>query len=59
MGIPEQTIKQGVALAEGATVYGVEFTDMSRDELIAIAAIGWDAYTREMDKEQEFVEARR
>lgn len=37
-------------LAKDATLYGVVFEDMSRDELIAAAAMGWKAYSDGLKK---------
>lgn len=41
--LPESFINEGLKLAEGATIMGKKFSDMTRDELIAAAAHGWTA----------------
>lgn len=43
-------IDRGTKLAEGALCYGVHLQEMTREELIAIAAIGWKAYTEKLDE---------
>lgn len=40
--LPDGWVKDGLALARGAHVFGVPFEEMSRDDLIAAAAHGWN-----------------
>lgn len=42
--ISEETLERGLKLAEGSTIYGIEFKDLTRDQLIALAALGWSLY---------------
>jgi hypothetical protein len=39
--MPKKFLESGLAQSKGATLFGVEFTDMTRDELIAAAVRGW------------------
>jgi hypothetical protein len=41
--LPEGWVKSGLAHAEGARIFGRLLTDLTRDELIAVAAQGWHA----------------
>jgi hypothetical protein len=41
MNLPESFVVSGLKLSEGATIMGIKFADMTRDELIAVAAHGW------------------
>lgn len=45
-GIPRMALERGTKLSEGMTVYGKLLTDMTKEELIAVAALGWDAEKR-------------
>ena len=44
--LPLQLIERGLALADGCTFRGVPLADLSRDELMAVVAIGFDAQRR-------------
>jgi hypothetical protein len=48
--IPDSVFEQGRTLAKSATFYGVPLGDFTRDELIAIAAIGWVEYTEALQR---------
>jgi len=50
--LPKSFIDEGLKLSEGATVFGVKFAEMSREELIAVAAHGWTEEAK-MRKELE------
>ncbi len=41
MNLPESFVTTGLKLSEGATIMGIKFSNMTRDELIAVAAHGW------------------
>jgi hypothetical protein len=41
--IPEQFLREGMILGEGTRIFGVELSELSREELIAVAAQGWNA----------------
>lgn len=45
MALNKSLIDRGTALAKGATCYGVQLEDMTREELLAVAALGWKSYT--------------
>lgn len=45
--LPDHIVRKGLALAKGATIYGVEMNKMSHNELVAVAALGWNAFSRE------------
>lgn len=41
--LPEEFVKRGLELAAGALLFSKPFDEMTRDELIASAAQGWNA----------------
>jgi len=45
--LDEYTLKKGLEVAKGGSAYGVKFDDMNKDELKAMAALGWLAFTKE------------
>jgi len=45
--LSDEIVKRGLDLAKGSTVFGKSFFDLSRDDLIAIAAIGWYEYNKQ------------
>jgi hypothetical protein len=45
--LSDEIVKRGLDLAKGSTVFGKSFFDLSREELIAIAAIGWYEYNKQ------------
>lgn len=49
-------MEHGLKLAKGAMLFGKEFNDMTRDELIAAAAQGWLA---EREQRERVAELRR
>jgi hypothetical protein len=46
MNLPETFVADGLKLAEGLLLFGKRLEEMSRDELIASAAQGWEAERR-------------
>ncbi|HEX6827303.1 MAG TPA: hypothetical protein VF077_13370 [Nitrospiraceae bacterium] len=48
--LPEKFLKDGLELAENSRLFGMLFSDMTREELIASAAQGWK---RENDARKE------
>lgn len=42
MKLPKDFVEEGLKMAEGASLFGVMFTDLDRDELLATAAQGWE-----------------
>lgn len=50
--LPDPFIRDGLRLAEGATLFGILLSDLSRDELIAAAAKGWDAFRKEIERKK-------
>lgn len=42
--LPEKFLADGIALAEDASIFGVKLSELSRDELLAVAAKGWKAH---------------
>ena len=44
----ESTKQRGLALAAGSTLYGKPMEDMTREELLATAALGWNAYKEQL-----------
>lgn len=47
--LPEKFLTEGTALAEDASIFGVRLSDLSRDELLAVAAQGWKAHQKLLD----------
>jgi hypothetical protein len=43
---PRDFIQQGMEIAHGATIYGVPFDELTREEAIALCARGWKEVTR-------------
>jgi hypothetical protein len=41
--LPEHFVNEGLKLAKGAMIFGVPLEELSRDELLAVAAQGWKA----------------
>ena len=41
--LPESFVNDGLKLANEATIMGKKFSDMTRDELVAVAVHGWIA----------------
>ena len=48
----EHIKERGLELAKGAQLYGQALEEMTRDELLAAAALGWNQY-RELLQERE------
>lgn len=46
--LPADFVAEGLRLAKGGSLYGVPFEDLSRDELIAAAAMGWKAHNDQL-----------
>lgn len=42
--LPNDFVEKGLELAKGLTLFGMRFEQLSRDELIAAAAHGWEAF---------------
>lgn len=47
MKLPGKFVEDGLKLAEGCRLFGLSFDELTRDELIAAAAHGWD-YARKV-----------
>ena len=58
MNLTERFVKEGLELAKGCTLYGVYFDQMTREELIAAAAQGWNEERRQRENYAETAEAR-
>ncbi len=43
MRLPANFVKTGLSLAEGARIFGVPLSELTRDELLAVAAQAWKA----------------
>lgn len=50
MKLPEFFVAEGAEMAEGCAIFGVLLQDMTREELLAVAAQGWNAYTKSMEQ---------
>lgn len=44
MTLPAKWLEEGAAIARQSTFLGKQFDEFSRDELTAIAALGWSKY---------------
>lgn len=49
MRLPEKFVETGLALADGASIFGVPLHELTHDELLAVAAQGWEAEQRARD----------
>lgn len=49
MPIPKTALKRGLELSEGASIFGVQFSELTREELIAVAALGWFKKAKESE----------
>lgn len=43
--LPENYVNEGLVLAESAKFMGLSLNTLSKEELIAVAAYGWKAYS--------------
>lgn len=48
--LPREFVDEGVKLAETCTLFGIHLTELSKDELLAAAAKGWNAYNKQLDQ---------
>jgi len=48
--LPDGFVQEGLKIAKGAVIFGVRLDDLSRDELLASAAHGWEAYRRQLEQ---------
>jgi len=48
MSLPPDLIERGLKLARGANFMGERIEDLTREELMAIAALGWQAYSNQI-----------
>lgn len=46
--LPAEMVEEGTKLAQGQRFLDVPLVDLTREEAIAVAAIGWDAYRRQL-----------
>jgi hypothetical protein len=53
MKLPTEFVEEGLALAARATIFGVPFADLSRDEAVAAAALGWMAERKSCEQARE------
>ncbi len=44
MSLDKALVSEGLNLAKGSSFYGESLEDMTREELIAVAALGWSAH---------------
>lgn len=42
--LPDGLLEEGLELSRGAVVFGVNLDDMSKEQLKAVAALGWRAF---------------
>lgn len=49
--LPDSFLSKGLALADGAIIFGVPLKELSRQDLIAVAAQGWKAYTDKLNEQ--------
>lgn len=53
MKLPEHVVAEGLDLAKSATYYGIPLGDLSRDELLAVAALAFKSYHEAMRRRSE------
>lgn len=51
--LPISVVEKGLALAEGSTLFGVLITELTRDELVAMTAMGWH---REAETQKKYAD---
>ena len=56
--LPDNFVESGLTLVKGASLYGVRFEDMTREELLAAAAHGWNEQRKAQKELAETAEAR-
>lgn len=44
--LPDSFVAEGLELAKGSCIFAVPFGELSREELLAVAAKGWEAESR-------------
>lgn len=47
--LPDAFVQEHLAKAKGMTFFGHRFEDLTRDELIAAAVVGFESYTRAVE----------
>lgn len=58
MSLPKSFVERGLELAKGSKLFDTYFDEMTRDELIAAAAHGWNEERKQREALAETVEAR-
>ena len=48
--LPEDILEDGLEIAKGAMIFGVAIDKMTINELKAVAALGWKAYSDQIMK---------
>ena len=56
--LPDDFVEKGLELAKGSMLFGVNFDDMTRNELIAAAAHGWNEERKQRENYAETATAR-
>jgi len=54
MALDKDIVKKGLVIAEGSTIYGELMEDLTREELLAVAALGWKAYKDSLNNGRAF-----
>jgi hypothetical protein len=49
MALSESFVSEGLALVKECKIFGVNLESLSRDELLAAAAIGWKSYNDHLE----------
>ena len=55
MKLSKEILDRGLKLAENARYMGIPLSEMTRDELLAIAAEGWDMYSRKLEESKSSI----
>ena len=48
--LPDGFVSEGLRIAETCNLFGIPLAELSRDELLAAAAQGWQAYNRSLEQ---------
>lgn len=54
MALDKDIVKKGLIIAKDSTIYGELMESLTREELLAVAALGWKAYKDSLNSGRAF-----
>jgi len=54
MAINKEIVGRGLEMAKTSYIYGHPWERLTRDELMALGAIGWSQYQKELEKRMNY-----